>query len=939
MYHHYKKNSSYLREALYKAYDCKCVYCSETLELRHMHVDHILPTNKADINDEEVKQYIEELEKDGFIQDSIENYLPVCSACNLKKSNHVFKVSNLRYYHEIARKHLARVLSDIERIKGKNKEFFYEPVDLSVWEELSFNDQRDLSHAIMGYRLTSMDVEACPIFPQVNTTENQLKIVDYVVIQGETGCGKSISLYQVAYRFFKNGWSVYLLQTGYDGDNPILPDNTEKSLFLIDDAQTLPDSLRDHFTRQSRFNRKVLFARTISDKTNSDSIILAKKDAVNILYKEFLNKKEEVWPIVKLYDNTIGVNFSDLPIERRLEDARKADTPWQFSYILRGGWRSMKELYKSICDHNDCDLLVAAIATFQILQLDKAVDFNNICKKIQEIEPNYKWSNCDLELLINRRIVLSKDDTRIVHMESANVIIALFFDNPQNEKQTILLKMIEDAFINKEISPLGIVWLCNGCNRYINHYWRIEDRFLTDRIIENVSMQLYEPQTSEDARNIMYLLEKILVSGKKEKGIQIILENRDQIIEMIDRADSISAWGFSELLNSLYNYDHKKHNSISSQISWDKLMDCMMHETAPNYYSWGRLFNRGLSLLEKNRYSNYSDKMYTVIQWLIPKATVFNIEGITAFLSSVSFLNHLQIHTLFPALIPVYKQFFENNTEQAIHLVNWDFMWNICGMDLFEGKKSRIESANVTAKEFVDVIPEKKLADVISNSSVHEWLAIRDILYFIFSFDKKKYNNTVKQIDLNRLSDKVKNSWDQSHEISLILEFLTTADSSIAKAFLAMNEGRVTVYYPVMVSIDPKSAIKANKEKNVKLDLFTEHHWDYKLAALKALYAADECFCVEYLRSNIPLISEVYSNVCALDFIDRNALDFLKELRKIDTDIYHKTIAGVNSGKVLKRWDQCGGINPRKTQWVKRSKREFFEMLGVTSELEVENCK
>ena len=56
-----------------------------------MHVDHILPTNKADINDEEVKQYIEELEKDGFIQDSIENYLPVCSACNLKKSNHVFK--------------------------------------------------------------------------------------------------------------------------------------------------------------------------------------------------------------------------------------------------------------------------------------------------------------------------------------------------------------------------------------------------------------------------------------------------------------------------------------------------------------------------------------------------------------------------------------------------------------------------------------------------------------------------------------------------------------------------------------------------------------------------------------------------------------------------------------------------------------------------------
>ena len=58
----------------------------KSLELRNKHIDHILHTNKDDINDEEVKQYIEELEKDGFIQDSIENYLPVCSACNLKKA-------------------------------------------------------------------------------------------------------------------------------------------------------------------------------------------------------------------------------------------------------------------------------------------------------------------------------------------------------------------------------------------------------------------------------------------------------------------------------------------------------------------------------------------------------------------------------------------------------------------------------------------------------------------------------------------------------------------------------------------------------------------------------------------------------------------------------------------------------------------------------------
>lgn len=930
MYHPYKKDSSYVREALYKVYGCKCSYCNTSLELRHMHVDHILPTNRAEIVDEEVKQYIQELKKEGFVQDSIENYLPACSACNLKKSNQIYKASNLRYYHEVARNHLDKVLFNIEKAKEKNTESIYEPVDLSIWEELSFNDQRDLSHAIMGYRLTSMDVEACPVFPQVIMTEKQLNIVDYAVIQGETGCGKSISLYQVAYRFFKNGWNVYRLQSGFDKRMLILPNNTEKSLFLIDDAQIFPESFIDHISRQSRNNKKILFAKTIADKTNSDSIILTKKDAVNILYKDFMDRKEEIWPIVNRYDNTIGVNFSNLPIERRLEDARKADTPWQFSYILRGGWNSMKELYKSICDHNNCDLIVAAIASFQILQLDKAVDFTFVCERIRETAPKYKWSSSDLELLINRRIVLSKEDIRIVHLESANVIVALFFDTPQNEKQTLLLKVIEDSFINKDISPLGIVWLCNGSNRYIRRLWRIEDIFLTDRIIENVSVELYEPHSSEEIRNIMFLLEKILVSGKKDKGIRIVLENKDQIIELINQSDSISALGFGDLLNSIYNYDHKEHNTISRRVSWSKLMKSMMQEKDPNYYAWGQLFNRGISLLGKKRYSIYREDMYEVWDWILSEATVLNIEGITYFISLVSFLDYRQIPSILSRIIPVYKQFFENNTEQAIHLVNFDFMCYICGMDLFEGKKSKIDSVNNAVKLFVDIIPDNKLADVISNSNVHEWLAIRDIMFFIYSFDKEKYIGIVKQINLKQLSDKFKNTWDKRYEISLIFEILASGNSSIAKEFLAMNEDRVTTYYPVMISIDARSAIKANKEKNVKLDLFAEREWDYMLSALEALYREDKRYCLEYLKNNIHLISKTYSNVCALDFIGKDALDLLKEIKKIDTDIYSKIITGIDRDNVLKKWNQCGGISPRKRQWVRRRKIEFFEMLGLT---------
>ena len=68
------------------------------------------------------------------------------------------------------------------------------------------------------------------------------------------------------------------------------------------------------------------------------------------------------------------------------------------------------------------------------------------------------------------------------------------------------------------------------------------------------------------------------------------------------------------------------------------------------------------------------------------------------------------------------------------------------------------------------------------------------------------------------------------------------------------------------------------------------------------------------MKSNITQFSDAYSKVCALDFTDRDALDLLKEIERIDRESYLKIVSGINKDKVLKSWDQCGGISPRKRQ-------------------------
>ena len=392
MYHPFKKSSSYLRDAIFREYKCKCSYCGNPIpQIRYMHVDHILPTNLPQCIDDEVSDYITELELDGFIQDSIENYLPSCSACNITKNNTIYKASNLRYFHEMARNHVSGILKFIEQTKG-GKEYFFEPVDGSVWKHLDFKYQRGLEHAVMGYRLTEADVVACPFFPQVERTEKQLKIVDYAVIMGETGCGKSISLFQTGYRFAQKSWQVYLLNNLNELTAVHLPENSENSLYLIDDAQIYSENIINDICRQARPNRKILLAKTVTDHLNSEDIVLTNKEAIGVLYRNFFSRKDEIWPIVKECDSSVGVNMMDIPIEQRLKSANEAKTPWQFNYILRGGWKSMKDLYSSIGGHGNCDLLAASIAVFQLLKLDKPVSLTYINDVFKQCKLDFCWN-------------------------------------------------------------------------------------------------------------------------------------------------------------------------------------------------------------------------------------------------------------------------------------------------------------------------------------------------------------------------------------------------------------------------------------------------------------------------------------------------------------------------------------------------------------------
>lgn len=148
------KSDIYLRRAMWESYKKKCVYCGIALEVRHMEVDHILPVDEkkiTTIKDPDLKLYIDELNKNSFEKNCIENYILTCSDCNKKKKNYSFSASSFRFYHEYASRHVPDILKRIERTKRGINDFTnikQPPLDCKKYDESELTCEAQITNSI-----------------------------------------------------------------------------------------------------------------------------------------------------------------------------------------------------------------------------------------------------------------------------------------------------------------------------------------------------------------------------------------------------------------------------------------------------------------------------------------------------------------------------------------------------------------------------------------------------------------------------------------------------------------------------------------------------------------------------------------------------------------------------------------------------------------------
>ncbi|MHA7295226.1 hypothetical protein [Arthrobacter sp. HLT1-21] len=308
--------------------------------------------------------------------------------------------------------------------------------DAASWHIVTYRGSRDIQAALNGERLDPRDVNACPKLAEVDLLVQALRTERAVVMNGPTGCGKSITAYQALRRLTDDGFETLRLRDdarrkgirSWLGDLRSFP---RPKVLLLDDAQDMsPDTVRE-LAELADDKTLVLVVGIDHVAGGVRTLRLGAGSAVARLARWVREERHTLFPLIRALDENVGTHADDLFFDRRIDVAEREETPWRFFYTMTGGWRRVRRSSLELRDAERADLALLAVAVAQIAGVDAGVDHATLMSLVRKLGRDDEWLKGSLLELNARRLVLESDGRlRCAHLQSARSVISWMLHPP-----------------------------------------------------------------------------------------------------------------------------------------------------------------------------------------------------------------------------------------------------------------------------------------------------------------------------------------------------------------------------------------------------------------------------------------------------------------------------------------------------------------------------
>ncbi|HEY4261333.1 MAG TPA: hypothetical protein VGM98_14295, partial [Schlesneria sp.] len=330
----------------------------------------------------------------------------------------------------------------------------------SSWETVSFENQRGIESAVAGQRLGPADVDACPTFPICREIIDELNRSHIHELVGIPGSGKSVTAWQVAKHHRQEGFLIWRPQPFSTPNDLLRHLPTElPSLLVVDDAQRCGKPFATRLAELANSKIKVLLVSTIKEPQLTNPLCINPGQAIDELSRVLAERRSEILPILKQFDDRIGDRQFETSIENRLYHARRQTTPWEFFWVLRGGWNTAKRELECLEQFTHDRNLLLVIAAGQIVTCDAGVSKTWLVQQISDWSVAERELRLALDRLASLGLITPKDELRTKHIQFAYAAVELAFDESQMERWLPSLTVYAGILRDGSHSLKGLSWL------------------------------------------------------------------------------------------------------------------------------------------------------------------------------------------------------------------------------------------------------------------------------------------------------------------------------------------------------------------------------------------------------------------------------------------------------------------------------------------------
>ncbi|MFI1034675.1 hypothetical protein [Streptomyces sp. NPDC020951] len=774
----------------------------------------------------------------------------------------------------------------------------------SAWHTVPFSGRHDISHALAGERLGPSDVEACPRLPEVALLVDALRRDHAVVLNGDSGCGKSISAYQALSDLLENGYEVLRLRDDarkrglrqWMADLSLYP---HRKALLVDDAQDLPADLVRELAETATADQLVLVVGVDHVAGGVTTYRISNIAAIGALARDMQGRADEILPKIRALDDFVGNLAGDELLMNRIEEASTKDSAWLFFYTLTGGWRRTERDALDLRGHDRADLLLLALAIAQIAGVDAGVTTDSLAPYARQLGRDRAWIDRSLAILRDKRLITRNDGVlRCAHLRSAWALIKWMLHPPRyshTPPQPVTIPPIASAAetpapplpppirrterpravlpdhhveadrktaaaffrltLDSPHTPLrGAAWLI-GRNHDSESRWVLNqyDVLHLPRIHALSERALATP-AGPDAAMAAQLLENLL-SPYEDDCLDLIRDHHGRVLEWVRGITPENGWAIGDLINALANDDRAFTENLLADVDPHALARLIPDGGWPHVYSTTRAVDRitqaaGMPLTTRVGHA-YDPEAFQALAANPPA----DIHAVDELLSVLAYTQRDLGLEVFNQLTPHLATAISRNPpiESQKMFRTWAFLLGFAPHFL-RGRHVPDPAARRLAKKFVRTLDADRFARTLSHPAADlTWENFCGFVEAMKEIDPTSVKTIVSRIDVAELAAEFEQSLPTPSRCHLYaVEVLREHRPDEAQELLERFEARYAAIDIFLASMAPKMTIRLLR-RGLPLDLgLRSHDWEIAATVVDSIAAHDPQTASELAEANRP---------------------------------------------------------------------------------------